>query len=438
MTTATCPSALRSRSGRSSSASRTSSSKSLSLSGSSSMNSSSPGATARPSRASRSEWRTISSNSLSDSGSRQPAMRTATNATLPISAAATITPSATSSSARTTPIELKPWPMTITTSPIDIATSAARPARRNDLGSPGEIGARIARPAPDPLFERAGDHETLYLVRALVDLSDLRVSHHALHRVLLDITVPAEHLHRIDGHRHRGVRAEDLRHRGVLRTLRMALVGHRARLVQQLARGGRPCFHVGELELDALELVDRLAELPALARVGDRVVGRALRDADRLRGRAETRFLERRERDRQALADLADDVAVRHAHVLEDRLAGRRRADAELVLELAHAEARPVGLDDERRDPARLAVGHREDDVEVRDAEVADPVLRAVDHPLLAVAHGGRLHARGVRARFRLRQRERGRPLAARAPRQEALLQLLRAEQLQRQRAELR
>ncbi len=56
----------------------------------------------------RSEWRTISSNSASDSGSRQPAIRTATNATPPISAAATITPSATSSSALTTPIELKP------------------------------------------------------------------------------------------------------------------------------------------------------------------------------------------------------------------------------------------------------------------------------------------------------------------------------------------
>ena len=95
------------------------------------MNSRSSGSTASPSRASRSEWRTISSNSLSDSGSRQPAMRTATNATLPISAAATITPSATSSSALTAPIELKPCPTTSTTRPSDMATSAATPIRRS-------------------------------------------------------------------------------------------------------------------------------------------------------------------------------------------------------------------------------------------------------------------------------------------------------------------
>ena len=48
----------------------------------------------------------------------------------PISAAATITPSATSSSARTAPIELKPWPTTSTTSPSDIAMIAATPTRR--------------------------------------------------------------------------------------------------------------------------------------------------------------------------------------------------------------------------------------------------------------------------------------------------------------------
>ena len=111
-------------------------------------------------------------------------------------------------------------------------------------------------------------------------------------------------------------------------------------------------FHVGQLELDRLELVDRLAELPALAGVGDRVVGRALGDAHGLRGGAQAGALERAERHRQPLADLADHVLLGHSHVVEDRLPGGRGADAELVLELAHAEARTVGLDDERRQPA--------------------------------------------------------------------------------------
>src|SRR5215471_720701 len=122
------------------------------------------------------------------------------------------------------------------------------------------------------------DHHALDLVGALVDLRDLGVSHHALHRVLLDVAVASEHLHGLDRDRHRGVGAEDLGHRGVLAFLRVVLVGHRARLVEQLARGCRAQLHVRELELDPLELVDRLPELAALLRVLDRVVRRALGD----------------------------------------------------------------------------------------------------------------------------------------------------------------
>src|SRR5947208_4011952 len=41
----------------------------------------------------------------------------------------------------------------------------------------------------------AGDHEALDLLRALVDLRDLRVAHEALGRILLDVAVAAEDLH---------------------------------------------------------------------------------------------------------------------------------------------------------------------------------------------------------------------------------------------------
>ena len=77
------------------------------------------------------------------------------------------------------------------------------------------------RPSPQaPTLQRAGDHEALDLVRALVDLGDLRVAHHALDRVLVDVAVAAEHLDRLDGHRHRGVGGEQLRHRRVLAQVR--------------------------------------------------------------------------------------------------------------------------------------------------------------------------------------------------------------------------
>ncbi len=72
-------------------------------------------------------------------------MRTATNAAPPISSATTITPSATSSSALTAPIALKPWPTTITISPSDSAIRAATPTRRSWPGRGCVDGAaRIA------------------------------------------------------------------------------------------------------------------------------------------------------------------------------------------------------------------------------------------------------------------------------------------------------
>src|SRR3984957_15076048 len=107
------------------------------------MNSLSSGSTTRPSSAKRSDCLTISSKSRSDSGSFQPAIRTATNATPPIKTAATITPSAMSSKALTAPTELKPWPSTKTTKPSDIATSAASPTRRSWLCSCAGLRIRI-------------------------------------------------------------------------------------------------------------------------------------------------------------------------------------------------------------------------------------------------------------------------------------------------------
>src|SRR4029077_19362940 len=103
-----------------------------------------------------------------------------------------------------------------------------------------------------------------------------------------------------------------------------------ARLVEQLARRGGVRFHVRELELDALELVDRLAELAALLGVAEGVVGGALGDPHRLRGGAETRALESAQRNRQAPADLADHVRRGYADLVEDRLPGGRGADTEL------------------------------------------------------------------------------------------------------------
>ncbi len=108
------------------------------------MNSASSGSSASPSRASSSERRTIFSNSASDSGLCQPAMRTARNAAPAIRTAIPATPRTRSSTTRTAPIVLKPWPTTITTSPSDSAISAATPIRLIWPEAPGGLDARIA------------------------------------------------------------------------------------------------------------------------------------------------------------------------------------------------------------------------------------------------------------------------------------------------------
>ena len=120
-------------------------------------------------------------------------------------------------------------------------------------------------------------------------------------------------------------------------------------------------------------------------------------------------------------------------------LAGRRAGDPELRLEPRDREAGRVGLDEERRD-ARVAgvrIGLREDGVEVRDAGVRDEALAAVEDVLVAVADRGRPHRGGVGAGAGFGQRVRGQPLAGRELRQVALLLLLRARELEPERAEL-
>ena len=114
---------------------------------------------------------------------------------------------------------------------------------------------------------------------------------------------------------------------------------------------------------------------------------RALREPDHLRADADAAFVERFDGDLVALADLAEHVALRHAAVFEDQLAGAAGADAELVFLLADREAGQAALDEERGDAAvaGLGIDGREHDEEVGFVAVGDPELAAVEHEVVAV-----------------------------------------------------
>src|ERR1700689_3584743 len=129
-----------------------------------------------------------------------------------------------------------------------------------------------------PLQQLAPDHHALNLRRALADQQQRRVAVQTLDLVLLGIaiaTVDAEALPHAEPTRPRN---EQLRHarlqvRAIARVLQA-----RGALSQQACRFDLRA-HVSELELDRLVLCDRLAERPALLRVAQRQLKRALRDA---------------------------------------------------------------------------------------------------------------------------------------------------------------
>src|SRR5699024_279558 len=106
----------------------------------------------------------------------------------------------------------------------------------------------------------AGDNDALDLARALVDLGDLGVAHHALNRVILGVAVAAVDLDRLGGDLHGSLGSEQLGGSSVEgEGLAFGLEG--SRLVGQQAGSFDGNVHVGEDELGVLELRDRTAEL---------------------------------------------------------------------------------------------------------------------------------------------------------------------------------
>ena len=131
-------------------------------------------------------------------------------------------------------------------------------------------------------YERLRDDGAQDVVRALADAHQDRVAVEALDLELRGVAVAAVHLHRVDRGLEGHLRAEHLRHPGL--PVGATAPDRVGRPVRHQAGGLELDRHVGELELDRLELGDRLAERLALLGVRQRLVVGALRDADR-RGR---------------------------------------------------------------------------------------------------------------------------------------------------------
>ncbi|MNT14063.1 hypothetical protein D3C72_1490530 [compost metagenome] len=96
----------------------------------------------------------------------------------------------------------------------------------------------------------------------------------------------------------------------------------------------------------------------------------------------------------------AEQILCRHGAVVEHQFAGAGAAHAELVELLGRGESRGARLDDEGGDPlgpgGRIGLGIDDEGVGIRT--VGDPHLVAIEHEVIALAHGGQAHADHVGA----------------------------------------
>src|SRR5262245_46400714 len=123
-------------------------------------------------------------------------------------------------------------------------------------------GARLSQ-------QRPRDDELLDFRGPFADRPELRVTKRALDRILLHVSVAAVDLDRLEGHLYGDLARVELRHRG-FGLVFDPLVAQRRGALRQEPRAFDLHRHLGKLELDRLELGDRLVELLASLRVVER------------------------------------------------------------------------------------------------------------------------------------------------------------------------
>ena len=198
--------------------------------------------------------------------------------------------------------------------------------------------------------------------------------------MLAHVPTAAVDLHGLVRHPPGGLAADELhrgRHRVQLLAIRAAPAGLPADPVEHRLRGHELGRHVGEHELDRLEVDDRPSELTTILREVEGELERARGGADRSRADHQTFLDEPVLRQLDAPADPAEDPVVAHPDGLE-------REDRVLEHERVHVRRRPdeahtgrVLVDEEERRLRRVAVH-----VGVEEEEVGDVARGHV--PLLA------------------------------------------------------
>src|SRR5690606_36083667 len=261
-----------------------------------------------------------------------------------------------------------------------------------------------------------------------IDARDPRVQVHAADRVLVHVTRATVELHALVHHPALELAGEQLGLRRILgRQLAGVVLQHAA--IDIRLRHVDLGAHVGQLEAGVLEIRDALAESLALRDVVHRDVERDLGGGEIAHGTQQPLFREEVHEVVEAAVHFAEQVLLRHLHVVEEELGGVLALQPHLLQVAAAFESFHAALDDEQAQPVRLVrLRARGNDDQVSVDAVRDVGLGAIQQPVIALVLGPRADARDVAARPGLGHGDREDVLARDALRQPACLLLLGAE----------
>lgn len=193
-------------------------------------------------------------------------------------------------------------------------------------------------PLLELVVEAASNKHTPDLLGTSSDGVEPCIAQEATDRVLVDVAVSAEGLHRLHSDLYSRVRRVQ-NGAGAVPSADLACVARASDGVDVGARGGELGVHVCNLGLHDLELGDALAKLFPLVRVGNGVVARRLHQAQRTARQDESLQVQAGHEHLDTATHLAKHILARHDHVFEDELARLTPSHADLVELLRSAEA---------------------------------------------------------------------------------------------------
>jgi hypothetical protein len=190
---------------------------------------------------------------------------------------------------------------------------------------------------------------------------------------------------------HAVVAAEDFGHSGFPREAH-PLAAHGGGAPGEPLPGFDLGRHLGQHELDRLQIGERFAELDAAQSVSARGIESGAGEAERNRSDIDAGHVEAGHGDLEPLSLLAKQVLARNPHALEGHSAERVAELAELPFGRPDCHPKSVALDQEHGHAAcaQRAIEGAEDHEGVGDGREGNRPFRAVEHVAIAVAARGR------------------------------------------------